>query len=199
MRTLLLLLLLAVVPASLAVAQDKIIEDKLATPFFPLAVGTTWHYKSGEKKVALRVDRHEKLGDVLCAVLKASERDGRAVTETYVAVHKDGIYQHKGDGVAIVPPMLIFALPPKDGHCWKFDSKLGDMSMEGTTKTEESEVEVPAGKFKAWKVTTESDWGDAVLIATQFFVKDMGIVKVSVSLPGRPVETFELEKFEQGK
>lgn len=195
MRSLSILALFALLtPAQLLVAEEKL----ETTPYFPLAVGNTWHYKRGEQKQLTRVVRQEKIGDVSCAVL-STEVDGKADPETFIAVQKDGVYHYKGNGFVVEPPMALFTLPPKEGHSWKFDSKLGAFPMKGTSQMAEEKIEVPAGKFTAWKVTTEIDLGGAKITGTQFMVKDIGIVKVSTDVPGLPPMVVELEKFEKAK
>ncbi len=70
-------------------AQDatKLVE----TPYYPLQVGTTWHYKSGDAAFTIRVARHEKVGEVLCACLEVN-RDGKVVAWQHLRATADGVY-----------------------------------------------------------------------------------------------------------
>src|SRR5262245_57375242 len=91
-------------------AQEKIAES----PYYPLKVGTAWHYRAGDKKTIVRVVKHEKVGDTLCALLE-TERDGTVGAREHIGVKEDGIYRFTGDGVRAEPPVCVLKLPPKKG------------------------------------------------------------------------------------
>src|SRR5690348_14212 len=80
------LLFLAVVELA---AQDKLRQ----TPYYPLQVGTTWHYRAGDSKFTIHVARHEKVGDTLCAVLE-TKRNGKVIGSEHLVVTSDGVYRH---------------------------------------------------------------------------------------------------------
>src|SRR5579885_1199326 len=116
-------------------AQEKLNE----TPYYPLKVGSTWHYRAGESKFTIRVAGHEKVGDVTCALLETI-REGKVVGSEHLAVTADGVYRYdftlpqsqsdpkdKTKTVkqpvkqSLKPPILILKLPPKSGDGWKVD------------------------------------------------------------------------------
>jgi hypothetical protein len=174
-------------------AQEKV----ESTPYYPLEVGTAWHYKLGDKKFVSRVSKHEKLGDTQCAVI-TGELDGIVLGDEYVSVNKEGLLRHKANGSAVDPPLKFFALPPKAGN-WKVSSKIGPVLVKGTYSLEEAEIEVPAGKYKTWKLSTDVDAGGLPIVATQYFAKDIGMVKQAIKLGNQPEAVFELERFEKAK
>jgi hypothetical protein len=143
-RCLFVWLALLVLTAELA-AQDKLKE----TPFYPLQVGTTWHYRAGEGKFTTRVVKHEKVGDTLCALLE-TKRDGKVVGSEHLAVADDGVYRHDLTAIlppppgskdktktevpitqSMKPPMLVLKLPPKKDSTWKVESKSEGQTFRG--------------------------------------------------------------------
>jgi hypothetical protein len=176
-------------------AQDK---DKLEdSPYYPTKVGSTWTYKAPNGTIVNKIVKHEKVGDVLCAKVETS-LDGATQASEHIRVTKDGIYRHSINGIAIEPPVLIMKLPPKKDDTWEVKSKLGNQTISGKMVTQQEKIEVPAGKYEAFvgSATLEA-MGQKVDVAN-YFVKDVGIVKVRMGVMGQTVE-LELTKFEAGK
>jgi hypothetical protein len=189
MRYTLLLLLLAA-PLS---AQEKAKD----APYFPLKVGTTWVYRSGDRTITVRVAAQETVGQTVCARLEAADGDNRK-TE-HLAAHADGIYRHQEDGKRIEPPVCVLKLPPAAGQSWKWDSAEGSLKLTGTFAAAEEEVTVPAGKHKAVKVgSTDLDLGGLKAPVTLWFVKGLGPVKQRLVLNNREI-VVELQSFTAGK
>jgi hypothetical protein len=195
-----------------SMAQDKLKE----TPYYPLQVGTTWHYRSGDGKFTVRVAKHEKVGDTLCAVLE-SVRDGKVVGSEHVAVATDGVYRHDltyilpkreaNDTTKVSeqsiketpkPPLLVLKLPPKKGDNWKIDSKGDGKTFRGGFTVEEQEVKVPAGTYKTFRVVSRDLEVNSLkpLVAT-YYAEGVGMVKQEIEV-GDAKAVMELEKFEAG-
>src|SRR5215469_1307595 len=140
----------------LALAGAGRAQDKMeTTPYYPLAVGSTWEYKAGDNKFTLKVTRHEKVGNVLCARVEMFVKD-KAQSFENVSVTKDGVYRNTFEGKEATPPVLFLKLPPKKDETWKVDSKVGGESVKGTFKNNgEEDVKVPAGSYKAVVVTSQ--------------------------------------------
>lgn len=210
MRSLLACLLLAVVAIELT-AQDKLKE----TTYYPLKVGTTWHYRSSESKFTIRVARHEKVGDVLCALLETI-RDGKVVGSEHLAVTGDGVYRHdltypqlqsdpkdKNKTVKVSikqtpkPPILILKLPPRKGDSWKVDSKGDGKTFRGTFQIAEQEVTVPAGAYKTIRVASQDlEVNSLKPTITTFFAQGVGMVKQVIEMGNAKIE-IDLVKFEE--
>lgn len=202
--------LLLIAAASLS-AQDKLAE----TPYYPLQVGTTWHYKSGDRKFTIRVAKHEKVGSVLCARLEVV-RDGKVVASEHLAVTDEGVYRHSlsASGLAPLdskdsnraekqekpePPILVLKLPPKKGESWKVDSKADGKVFRGGFKIDEKEIKVPAGTYSAIRVTSEDlETNGLRSTITTYFARGVGMVKQVIQV-GDVTADIELEKFEAGK
>ncbi len=193
-------------------AQDKIVP----TPYYPLPVGATWHYRSGESKFTIRVSKHEKVGDVLCARLEVT-RDGKVIAWQHLAATADGVYRYdlgyrlpqpdpKG-GQAVEqtvedkpkPPILVLKLPPKKGDGWKVDSKSDGKTFRGAFRIDEQEVKVPAGAYKAVRVSSQDlEVNGLKPTITTYYAEGVGMVK-QVIQEGNVTVEIELEKFDAGK
>ncbi|HTU91042.1 MAG TPA: hypothetical protein VMF69_13265 [Gemmataceae bacterium] len=189
-------------------AQDKLKE----TPYYPLQVGATWHYRAGDSKFTIRVARHEKVGDALCALLETI-RDGKVVGSEHVSVAADGVYRHDltypqtqpggrskaelgNEKKVIKPPMLVLKLPPRKGDSWKVDSKSDGMTFRGGFEVAEQEITVPAGTYKTFRVASEDlEVNSLKPTITTFFAEGVGMVKQVLSMGDAKIE-IELEKFE---
>jgi hypothetical protein len=194
-------------------AQDKLQE----TPYYPLHVGTTWHYRAGESKFLIRVSKHEKVGETLCALLEAV-RDDKVVGSQHLAVTAEGVYCHDlsfpvppGEGkddkaaeqtmkLTPKPPLLVLKLPLKKGDTWKIDSNSSDgRAFRGSFKVEPQEVKVPAGTYKTFRVTSQDlEVNSLKTTITADYAEGVGMVRQVIE-SGNAKAEIELEKFEAGK
>lgn len=172
-------------------AQEKIQES----PYYPFAIGTAWHYRGGENRVVARVVKHEKIGDVLCAVVETKVGDASA-TE-HIGLTKEGIARFAANGEKCEPPVLMLKLPPQKGS-WKVESKSGDTVTKATMELVEKQVEVPIGKYGAIQVEAEVPVAEFSIRMSHLYAKGVGIVKFSLT-HGEQSTVMELEKFEKGK
>lgn len=208
---------LLICPLLLAATSNLTAQDRLQeTPFYPLQVGTTWHYRAGDGKFTIRVAKHEKVGDTLCALLE-TRRDGKVVGSEHLAVAAGGVYRL--DLTAIVrkpdpnnkaktidaprtqtlkPPILVLKLPPKKDDAWKVDSKSDGQTFRGAFRVEEQELTVPAGKYKTLAVRSQDLETNALKATiTTYFAEGAGMVKQVIEI-GDAKAVIELEKFEAG-
>lgn len=184
-------------------------EDKPdETAYYPLRVGTTWHYKTGDSKFTIQVRKHEKVGEMLCALLEVT-RDGKVVGSQHLAVTDDGVYCYDltsqagrtADRVVQTPkpPVLMLKLPPKNGDSWKVDSTADGKAFRGAFRIDEQEVKVPAGTYKTVRVTSQDlEVNGLQPVITTYYARGAGMVK-QVIREGDVTTEIELEKFEAGK
>jgi hypothetical protein len=211
MRIFLVYLVFSVAVVELA-AQEKLKE----TPYYPLKAGTTWLYRAGDSKFTIRVARHEKAGDRLCALLETI-RDGKVVGSEHLAVSGDGVYRHDLTSVqlqsdpndktkkvktlvkqTLKPPILILKLPPKNGDSWKIDSKGDGKSFRGGFQVAEQEITVPAGTYRTFRVASQDlEVNSLRPNITTYFTQGIGMVRQTIEMGGAKIE-IELEKFEAG-
>ena len=202
---LLMRILFGCLPLFIAVNELPAQEKLKATPYYPLQVGTTWHYRAGESKFTIRVVRHERVGDTLCALLETT-RDGKVVGSEHLSVTDDGIYRHSLSMQAknpvqrtLKPPLLIMKFPPKKGDSWKVDSKGDGKAFRGSFLVGEQEITVPAGTFKTFRVASQDFEVNSLRPSiTTFFADGVGMVKQIIEVDDSKVE-IELEKFEAGR
>src|SRR5438046_920099 len=66
-------------------------DVKLArtSAYFPLEVGTTWHYRAGDGRFKVTVAKHEKVGDVVAAKLETYSDKDKLLSDEHVAVVED--------------------------------------------------------------------------------------------------------------
>src|SRR5262249_54556705 len=150
--------------------------------YFPMAVGTAWHYRVGENHYLIKVTRHEKVGGLLCArleMLVLQGKDLRSVSHEHVAVTKEGVVRASFEGKALVPPVLFLKLPPTAEKSWKVESKLDGQVFTGTfTAGEERKVTVPAGTYSTVTVTGKNLKVNGIDMAlTYYFAEKVGMVK----------------------
>jgi hypothetical protein len=208
-------LLLACLLVSLAAVELTAQEKLKEMSFYPLKVGTTWHYRAGESKFTIRVARHEKVGDTLCALLETT-RDGKVVGSEHLAVTGDGIYRHDLTSPQVQsdpndknkklktlvkqtlkPPILILKLPPRNGDGWKIDSKGDGKTFRGNFLVAEQEVTVPAGTYKTFRVASQDlEVNSLKPNITTYFAQGVGMVKQIIEMGDAKIE-IELEKFSE--
>src|SRR5262245_26822354 len=104
--------------------------------YFPLEVGTTWHYRVGVAQCKVKVAKHEKEGGVLAARLETYGDKDKVIGTEHVAVvsDQDGekVVRVAAQGKTLTPPVAFLKLvssnkekvlaPQKDLE-WKVDSK----------------------------------------------------------------------------
>jgi hypothetical protein len=197
------LLALPLVLATPAVRADDKLEE---TPYYPLQVGTTWHYKVGDGKFIMKVTKHEMVGKELCARIVV-QRDGQDSPGEDIAVKKDGVYRYSFNNLKPTMPVLILKLPPKKGDTWTVDVKTGANEDSGTVKgkfiagEEKIKIKLMGKESEVETVTASSDdlEADGLRIKCKcYFAKDLGMVKQEIDVANQKI-VIELEKFEAGK
>jgi hypothetical protein len=187
----------AVVAAALSAAraQDKMPE----TPYFPLQVGNTWHYKAGDVKFSQKVAKHETADNIPCARVETIV-DGKPAAFEHVAVKEDGVYRVSLGGRRTEPPVRFLKLPPKSGETWAVESKVLGRTVKCTFKSGAEEVKVPAGTYLAvTAASTDLEVNGLKGSVTFYFAKDVGMVKEVIEMSGQKKVEIELEKFEPAK
>jgi len=169
--------------------------------FFPLKIGSKWHYKSRDEKVVVEVAKAETL-EIIRDKKKGKEKvpgvtlkitsAGRELTEQ-VAVLDDGVYRFAVAGKEITPPLCILKFPIKKGDTWPVDSVCNEQPIKGVFTSNEAEITVPAFKNAFRAVTTS--FKDPKMTFEYFFAPGYGIVKQRIEIGGSKL-LLELEKYE---
>lgn len=168
------------------------------SPYYPLQVGTAWHYKLGDQKFTMKVTKHEPVGKVLCARVELIV-DNKVTAFEHIGVTETGIYRYSYEGKNTEPPVLILKLPPKPGDTWEVSAKVGGETLKGMLKEGEEDVKVPAGSYKAVTVAADDfDANGTKMAFKYYFAKDVGMVKQDLDVNGQKA-VIELEKFDAPK
>jgi hypothetical protein len=176
-------------------------DEPLDTPYFPVKVGTRWTYKIGATTITVKVTKHEKIGDVNCAVLETS-RDDQVVETVQIGIKPDGVYRIGVGAIKPDPPFRILKLPAKNGDSWDVDSKFGKDVLSGKFTLTEAEVTVPAGKYKTLLATGDGFKAPGPkdtfvkVVFKYWFAEKVGIVRQTFKFGDNPEVVAELEKFE---
>jgi hypothetical protein len=177
-------------------------EEKMAeTPYYPTAVGTTWHYKTGDgSKFVMKVVIHEKLEKVPVARIELQNDAKKEQAFELISVTKDGVFRYSFSGTIPDKPIQVLKLPLKAGDKWTVDAKALTDTIKGTfTVGPEKDIEVPAGKFKAFPVTSEDlDASGLKASSTCYYAAGKGLILQEIKI-GKETTVIKLEKFEAGK
>jgi len=189
-------LLLAVCPLTCVSAEQLI----------PIADGTTWNYEMIQERsesgnfdltelnpkdrftVTYRVAGTQSVDGKELRKLEIY-RDGALANTDLITVDERGVIcsartDGKGVLVKLTPPQTMLAAPLKTGGDWNFDGQIGETKVSQHYQVAgEEDVDVPAGKFHAWRIHCEQTLPTAASI-DRWFVPGTGFVKVITTING---------------
>lgn len=174
--------------------------------YYPLKAGNKWTYQiesdsvaKGTAKLINQIAKIEKIDGVSLARMETTAKGKVAATE-HLSANEKGVFRHRYNGAEITPPICLLKFPIKKGDSWKSESMTGKEKIKVACKSEEEEIEVPAGKFKTVKVVLDAEVVDAGIIVstTYWFAQGVGIVKQHVNINSMQFSIL-LEKFDEGK
>jgi len=174
-------------------------------PLLPTAEGTTWNYDLVQEKPSGGFDltepneeEHLAVSYRLGGIQKIDNQDLQRL-ELYrgdtldsvdlIAVEEDGItcparVDSQGATTKLVPPQTMLATPLKTGTSWNFDGIIAGMKVNQRYKIAgEEDVDLPAGKFHAWRIHCEQTLPAPATI-DRWFVPGTGFVKVETVVQG---------------
>jgi hypothetical protein len=177
------------------------ITSFFAAPAIPIAPGTSWRYNmteevgKGFRLSNLRAGTDGKIRlPVLYRVEGTENVDGKdllkfemhragAITNTdLLSVDDQGItcwarINLDGELVKFNPPQTMIAVPLKKGAAWDFDGQAGELKVQQHYDVlGEEEIDVPAGKFHAYRIHGEQTTPNRMTI-DRWFAPGVGIVK----------------------
>lgn len=170
-------------------------------PLIPTADGTTWLYEMTQETGAEFTLADAKTGpDGKVHALAAYRLTGRQEVDgknlLKFEMHRDGVVTNTdlmtvdehglvcaahidqyGQMTKLDPALTMIAAPLKAGASWEFDGKLGDASEhQHYDVVGEEDVDLPAGKFRAFHIHGEQT-APVRMTIDRWFVNDVGIVK----------------------
>ncbi len=176
-----------------------------AEPLMPTAEGTTWKYILVQEKpdqsldlsepnelekisVSYRIGGAEKVDNRELQRLEIY-RDDVLDSVDLIAIEEHGIIcparqSPNGNVVKLVPPQTMLATPLAKGKKWAFNGLIGDKKVSQDYQVaDQEEIQVPAGKFNAWRIHCEQT-RPAPATIDRWFVPGVGFVKVATVIKG---------------
>ncbi|HVK11304.1 MAG TPA: hypothetical protein VM597_21215 [Gemmataceae bacterium] len=165
--------LFALTAASAAVAAPAPKAKEKDPVYFTTRLDDKREYevRSGDKVESTYTDlvtQVEKADGALHVTITRDYPGSRAFV-TVIAVSAEGLHRVSSNGKALDTPIQLFKAPPKVGATWKWGAMTYGIVGE-------EEVDVPGGKYKAFKVES-SGGGDSKTV--QWFAPGIGLVKQS--------------------
>jgi hypothetical protein len=155
------------------------------TDYFPLRAGDSWTYRNSESGgYSLKVlsDEPQQGGTVRYVVELRSEviiQNVFSKAAGWVLLHSESYPEHEGLKATHEPPKQYLPSPPVVGQKWEWTGK-DPTQMERHEKNRVvgfENITVPAGKFRALKVTSEIAGGAIPMTKTSWYAPDVGLVK----------------------
>jgi hypothetical protein len=158
--------------------------SKAPADYFPLRVGDSWTYRNTEEGgYTLKVLSEEPQENGPMRYL-VELRSGVIIQNVYskapgwVLFHSETYPEHEGLKATYEPPRQYLPIPLVAGQKWEWTGK-DPTQVEYREKSQvvgPETVTVPAGKFRAMKVTTEIT-GSATKVRTNWYADGVGLVK----------------------
>lgn len=183
--------------------------------YYPLAKGAKWTYSTDyadDTEIVHEITGTEKVGETECFIVEhktVSPTIGtRMMRKEWLASSADGVLIHKiqrgRSEMDVVKPFAKVKSEMRKDDEWKGEAKGTENPPQYAVRVEEEcDVEVPAGKYKAWKVHLRIESGTRHSAeGTEWYVKNVGIVKSEVTIRAGGDDftmVSELKKFEPGK
>jgi len=168
-------------------------------PLLPTTEGTTWNYDLVQEKpsgdfdltepneeehlaVTYRLGGIEKIDNKDLQRLEIYRSDTLESVDL-IAVEELGItcparVDSQGAITKLAPPQIMLATPLKTGSSWNFDGTIAGTKVNQRYEIAgEEDVDLPAGKFHAWRIHCEQT-SPAPATIDRWFVPGTGFVKV---------------------
>jgi hypothetical protein len=187
-------LLLAICPLTYVAAEDLI----------PIGEGTTWNYTMTQERpnesfdltepnkterfdVVYRMGGTQNIDSHELHKLEIHRGD-RVENIDLISVDERGIIctaraNEKG-AIKVTPAQTMLKMPLETGTNWNFEGTIGETKVSQHYQIAgDEEVEVPAGKFHAWRIHCEQTAPNTATI-DRWFVPGTGFVKVETTVKG---------------
>jgi hypothetical protein len=191
------------------------ITSALAAPIIPTAPGMTWRYNMTQEVSAglsvpdVKPDPDGKFRTAVVYRIEGMENvDGKELLK--FEMHRAGVITNTdlltvdehgvlcwarinvdGQLVKLDPPQPMIAMPLKRGARWNFDGQAGNLRVRQQYEvTGEEDVQVPAGKFRAFRIHSVQASPSPVTI-DRWFAAGTGIVKDVTTMRGKTGDLLE--------
>jgi hypothetical protein len=181
------------------------ISAAAADPLLNMAEGTTWNYElirekpsdtldltepnvRGQLTVSYRLGGTEKIENKDLGRLEIY-RENVLDSVDLILASEDGIIcparmDAQGTITRINPPQQLVKRPFKIGTTWDFNGTVGETKVSQRYEiTGEEDVDVPAGKFRAWRIHCDQTLPSTATI-DRWFVPTIGFVRIETAMKG---------------
>jgi hypothetical protein len=199
-----LLLLVTLMTAAFAADDAKKDDSKTEkmedSEYYPLKIGTVWHYKLGDNKFILKAVKDEKVGDKPSVRVEMIGDGDKTMSYENINVAKDGVYRLAFEGNKADPAVKFLQLPPKADEKWDVNSTIGKEKLKGTFKIDKTEkIKVPAGEYDTIAVSSDDLDANGMKVSFKsYYARKVGMVRQVIKIGSQEV-VIELEKFEEAK
>jgi hypothetical protein len=187
----------------------------IAAPIMPTAPGMAWRYNMTQEVSAglsvpdIKPDPDGKFRTAVVYRLEGIENvDGKELLK--FEMHRAGVITNTdlltvdehgvlcwarinvdGQFVKLSPPQPMIAMPLKRGARWDFDGQAGNLKVRQQYEvTGEEDVQVLAGKFRAFRIHSEQTSPSPITI-DRWFAAGTGIVKDVTTMRGKTGDLLE--------
>jgi hypothetical protein len=181
-------------------------------PLLPTAEGTIWNYDLVQERpsegfdltepnkqeriaVTYRLGTSERIDNKDLQRLEVYRGDTLESVDLIMADENDMICAARMDTqrnlTKINPPQQLVKRPFQSGTTWDFDGTISDTKVNQHYEiVGEEDVDVPAGKFHAWRIHCEQTSPSTATI-DRWFVPTIGFVKVETAVKGESGGTLQ--------
>jgi hypothetical protein len=178
--------------------------DAKAPNYYPMKVGTKWHYEvdagTGQKvQLVSEIGGVEDMRGKSLARLEVAANGKKLPTTEHLWSDKNGVYRVRMNAMEVEPPICLIKYPLKEGQRWGGETSAAGQRMKvDCSEGKPEDVQVPAGKYRAIPCTITVTQGPVKLKNVFWFAEDVGIVKQRSEV-GPQTVTLELTKYEAAK
>jgi hypothetical protein len=179
------------------------LKDEPPRTYFPMTVGDRWviemRYKANAEEYTEVVTAVEKK-DGATVVTVGREVNGQVGSLSHLKVTDEGLFRVSHLGTTYDAPYRILKYPLKPGQSWTSEVSSGGV-VSSTFKykaIDEEAVEVPAGKFRAFRIEVDINTRGQSRKSVIWYAANVGIVKMDHD-DGDSSYIRVLKKFEPGK
>lgn len=175
--------------------------EKIQGRFFPITPGTKWVYNDGNHEFTQIISDAKTKGAETTLVISEILSTGALVTAEELIVSDKGVFVRESAGQELDPPLCRLKYTSSPGESWETNGLCFKRKLSGTmTINKFEEIEVPAGKFQAFRVEWDSYYNGISRKALFWYARGIGAVK-KVYYSNDPSDRVEhvLKSFTAGK
>jgi hypothetical protein len=186
----------------LALAAGPGAADKDAPDYYPLKIGTKWHYRLDLNGQTVPVENQVVKVEIVNGAPVAQVDtflQGKVMASEQLQANAQGVFRLKSNEQEFKPAVHLLRYPAKDGESWETVTG-GGAPIRYRCKAVRETVKVPAGTYQAVRVQIDADQNGTLLVQTLYwFAPEVGMVKQVFQGGPQNRGTLELEKFEPAR